>query len=102
MLVALLLVVYIAAIVVAAGVLLVATEAFEPNRRMAWVLKVLIIGAAAAAVLNRLFDFVGPAAHSPWPGAADSPIVGFVFDPAWSQPDRRMVANLMTKKEARR
>jgi hypothetical protein len=43
MLVALLLVVYIGAIGVAAG---------------AWVLKVLIIGASAAAVLNRLLDFV--------------------------------------------
>ena len=58
MLVALLLVVYIGAIGVAAGVLLVAIEAFEPNRRLAWVLKVLITGAAAAAVLNRLLDFV--------------------------------------------
>ena len=58
MLVALLLVVYIGAIGVAAAVLLVAIEAFEPNRRLAWVLKVLIIGAAAAAVLNRLLDFV--------------------------------------------
>jgi hypothetical protein len=57
-LVALLLVVYIGAIGVAAEVLLVAIEAFEPNRRLAWVLKVLIIGAAAAAVLNRLLYFV--------------------------------------------
>jgi hypothetical protein len=38
--------------------LLVAIEAFEPNRPLAWVLKVLIIGAAAAAVLNRLLNFV--------------------------------------------
>ena len=58
MLVALLLVVYIGAIGVAAGVLLVAIEAFEPNRRLAWVLKVLIIGAAAAALLNRLLNFL--------------------------------------------
>ena len=43
MLVALLLVVYIGAIGVAAGVLLVAIEAFEPNCRLALVLKVLII-----------------------------------------------------------
>ena len=57
-LLALLLVVYISAIGVAAGVLLVAIEAFEPNRRLAWVFKALIIGAAAAAVLNRLLDFV--------------------------------------------
>jgi len=57
-LLALLLVVYIGAIGVAAAVLLLAIEAFEPNRRLAWVLKVLIIGAAAAAVLNRLLDFV--------------------------------------------
>jgi hypothetical protein len=42
----------------AAGLLLVAIEAFEPNRRLAWVFKALIIGAAAAAVLNRLLDFV--------------------------------------------
>jgi hypothetical protein len=53
MLLALLLVVYIGAIGVAAGVLLIAIEAFEPNRRLAWVLKVLITGAATAAVLNR-------------------------------------------------
>ena len=58
MLLALLLLVYIAAIGVAAGGLLVAIERFEPNRRLAWVLKVLITGAAAAAVLNRLLDFV--------------------------------------------
>ena len=58
MLLALLLAVYIAAIGFAAGILLVAIEAFETNRRLAWVLKVLIIGAAAAAVLNRLLDFV--------------------------------------------
>ena len=58
MLVALLLVVYIGAIGVAAGVLLVAIEAFEPNRRLAWVLKVLIMGAAATAVSNRLLYFV--------------------------------------------
>jgi len=57
-LLALLLVVYISAIGVAAGALLFAVDAFEPNRRLAWVLKVLIIGAAAAAVLNRLLDFV--------------------------------------------
>jgi hypothetical protein len=58
MLLALLLVVYVGAIGVAVGVLLVAIEAFEPNRRLAWVLKLLIIGAAAAAVMNRLLDFV--------------------------------------------
>ena len=58
MLLALLLAVYIAAIGFAAGILLVAIEAFEPNRRLAWMLKVLIIGAAAAAVLSRLLDFV--------------------------------------------
>ena len=58
MLLALLLVVYSGAIGVAAGVLLVAIEAFEPNRRLAWVLKVLIIGAAAAALLNRLLNFL--------------------------------------------
>ena len=58
MLLALLLVVYIAAIGVAVGVLLLAIEAFEPNRRLAWVLKVLIIGAAAAALLNRLLNFL--------------------------------------------
>ena len=58
MLLALLLVVYSGAIGVAAGVLLVAIEAFETNRRLAWVLKVLIIGTAAAAVLKRLLDFV--------------------------------------------
>jgi hypothetical protein len=58
MLLALLLVVYIAAIGVAVGVLLLAIEAFEPNRRLAWVLKVLIMGAAAAAVLNQLLNFV--------------------------------------------
>ena len=58
MLLALLLAVYIAAIGFAAGILLVAIEAFETNRRLAWVLKVLIIGAAAAAVLSRLLDFV--------------------------------------------
>jgi hypothetical protein len=52
------LVVYVGAIGVAVGFLLVAIEAFEPNRRLAWVLKLLIIGAAAAAVLNRLLDFV--------------------------------------------
>ena len=57
-LLALLLVVYISAIGVAAGALLFAVDAFEPNRRLAWVLKVLIIGAAAAALLNRLLDFV--------------------------------------------
>ena len=55
---ALLLVVYSGAIGVAAGILLFAVDAFEPNRRLAWVLKVLIIGAAAAALLNRLLDFV--------------------------------------------
>jgi hypothetical protein len=58
MLLDLLLVVYIAAIGVAAGGLLVAIERFEPNRQLAWVLKVLIIGTAAAAVLNRLLNFV--------------------------------------------
>ena len=58
MLPALLLVVYSGAIGVAAGILLFAVDAFEPNRRLAWVLKVLIIGAAAAALLNRLLDFV--------------------------------------------
>jgi hypothetical protein len=58
MLLALLLVVYSGAIGVAAGILLFAVDAFEPNRRLAWVLKVLIIGAAAAALLNRLLDFV--------------------------------------------
>ena len=58
MLAALLLVVYISAIGVAAGALLVAVDAFEPNRPFAWVFKVLIIGAAAAAVLNRLLNFV--------------------------------------------
>jgi hypothetical protein len=58
MLLDLLLIVYSVAIGYAAGVLLVAIEAFEPNRRLAWVLKVLIIGTAAAAVLNRLLDFV--------------------------------------------
>jgi hypothetical protein len=58
MLLALLLLVYIAAIGVAAGGLLVAIERFEPNRRLAWVLKVLIIGTAAAAVLNRLGDLI--------------------------------------------
>ena len=58
MLLALLLLVYIAAIGVAAGGLLVAIERFEPNRRLAWVLKVLITGAAAAAVLIRLLNFV--------------------------------------------
>jgi hypothetical protein len=58
MLLALLLIVYIGAIGVAAGILLVAIEAFEPNRRLAWMLKVLIIGAAAAAMLSRLLDFV--------------------------------------------
>ena len=58
MLVALLLVVYIGAIGVAAGVLLVAIEAFEPNRRLAWVLKVLITGTATAALLNRLLNFL--------------------------------------------
>ena len=57
-LLALLLVVYISAIGVAAGALLFAVDAFEPNRRLAWVLKVLIIGTAAAAVLKRLLDFV--------------------------------------------
>ena len=57
-LVALLLVVYIGAIGVAAEVLLVAIEAFETNRRLAWVLKVLIVGAAASAVLSRLLNFV--------------------------------------------
>jgi hypothetical protein len=42
--------------------LVVAIEAsFEPNRRLAWVLKVLIIGAAAAAVLNRLIVSLDPA-----------------------------------------
>ena len=54
----LLFVVYIGAVGVAAGVLLVAIEAFEPNRRLAWVLKVLIMGAAATAVSNRLLYFV--------------------------------------------
>jgi hypothetical protein len=58
MLLALLLLAYIAAIGVAAGGLLVAIERFEPNRRLAWVLKVLIIGTAAAAVLNRLGDLI--------------------------------------------
>jgi hypothetical protein len=58
MLLDLLLVVYIGAIGVAAGALFVAIERFEPNRRLAWVLKVLIIGTAAAAVLKRLLDFV--------------------------------------------
>jgi hypothetical protein len=58
MLLDLLLIVYSVAIGYAAGVLLVAIEAFEPNRRLAWVLKVLIMGAAAAAVLNRLLNFV--------------------------------------------
>jgi hypothetical protein len=58
MLLDLLLVVYIGAIGVAAGALFVAIERLEPNRRLAWVLKVLIIGTAAAAVLNRLLDFV--------------------------------------------
>jgi hypothetical protein len=58
MLLALLLVVYSGALGVAAGILLFAVDAFEPNRRLAWVLKVLIIGAAAAALLNRLLDFV--------------------------------------------
>ena len=57
-LLALLLVVYISAIGVAVGALLFAVDAFEPNRRLAWVFKALIIGAAAAAVLNRLLDFV--------------------------------------------
>jgi hypothetical protein len=56
-LLALLLVVYIAAIGFAAGVLLVTIERLEPNRLLARLLKVLIMGAAAAAVLNRLFDF---------------------------------------------
>ena len=55
---ALLLVVYISAIGVAAGALLFAGDAFEPNRRLAWVLKVLIIGTAAAALLNRLLNFL--------------------------------------------
>jgi hypothetical protein len=55
---ALLLVVYISAIGVAAGALLVAVDAFEPNRRLAWVLKVLIIGTATAALLNRLLNFL--------------------------------------------
>jgi hypothetical protein len=58
MLLDLLLIVYSVAIGYAAGVLLVAIESFEPNRRLAWVLKVLIMGAAAAAVLNRLLNFV--------------------------------------------
>jgi hypothetical protein len=58
MLVALLLVVYIGAIGVVAGALFVAVERFEPNRQLAWVLKVLIMGAAAAALLNRLLNFV--------------------------------------------
>jgi hypothetical protein len=58
MLLALLLAVYIAAIGFAAGILLVAIEAFETNRRLAWVLKVLIVGAAASAVLSRLLNFV--------------------------------------------
>jgi len=58
MLLALLLVVYSGAIGVAAGVLLVAIEAFEPNRRLAWVLKVLITGTATAALLNRLLNFL--------------------------------------------
>ena len=57
-LLALLLVVYISAIGVAVGALLFAVDAFEPNRRLAWVLKVLIMGAAAAAVLNQLLNFV--------------------------------------------
>jgi hypothetical protein len=57
-LLALLLVVYISAIGVAAGALLVAVDAFKPNRRLAWVLKVLIIGAATAALLNRLLAFL--------------------------------------------
>ena len=54
----LLLVVYISAIGVAAGALLFAVDAFEPNRRLAWVLKVLIIGTATAALLNRLLNFL--------------------------------------------
>ena len=58
MLAALLLVVYISAIGVAAGALLFAVDAFEPNRRLAWVLKVLIIGTATAALLNRLLNFL--------------------------------------------
>ena len=57
-LLALLLVVYISAIGVAAGALLFAVDAFEPNRRLAWVLKVLIIGTATAALLNRLLNFL--------------------------------------------
>ena len=57
-LLALLLVVYISAIGVAVGALLFAVDAFEPNRRLAWVLKVLIIGTAAAALLNRLLNFL--------------------------------------------
>jgi hypothetical protein len=58
MLLALLLVVYISAIGVAAGALLFAVDAFAPNRRLAWVLKVLIIGTATAALLNRLLNFL--------------------------------------------
>jgi hypothetical protein len=57
-LLALLLVVYISAIGVAAGALLFAVDAFEPNRRLAWVLKVLITGTATAALLNRLLNFL--------------------------------------------
>ena len=57
-LLALLLAVYISAIGVAVGALLFAVDAFEPNRRLAWVLKVLIIGTAAAALLNRLLNFL--------------------------------------------
>ena len=57
-LLALLLVVYISAIGVAAGALLFAVDAFEPNLRLAWVLKVLIIGTATAALLNRLLNFL--------------------------------------------
>ena len=57
-LLALLLVVYISAIGVAVGALLFAVDAFEPNRRLAWVLKVLITGTATAALLNRLLNFL--------------------------------------------